>query len=451
MKSVSSLQDFLSSIFERGVAIARPREERTFLDLCESLLSERGEVSGHLIAQAILARYEALDADGRRDFFQMLNERFDVDPETIGNAAREYAGNRDAGHYSRLLHAAEPRRQELLRRLNRVSGATARLVAMRADLLPLLAAEPELERTDRDFQHLFASWFNRGFLELRPIDWDAPARLLEKIIDYEAVHAINDWDDLRRRMQPSDRRCFAFFHPAMPGDPLIFVEIALTSEIPGSIQAVLAEQREPIAQAAVNTAVFYSISNCQRGLRGVSFGNFLIKQVASDLAESLPQLRNFVTLSPVPGLMRWITGHPAIEDDSELGDALRIAAAYAAGAPPPGETEGGMAAEDVMQMLAAAYLLEGKRGDGQPIDPVARFHLGNGASLEAIHFGADTSAKGLRESASVMVNYRYDLKKVEENHEAYAHQRRVTASRAVRGLLPKSTLAVLRKGVANDG
>ena len=451
MKPVSSLQDFLSSIFERGVAIARPREERSFQDLCESLLSERGEVSGHLIAQAVLTRYEALEAPDRQKFFVMLNESFDVDPDVIAAAASEYARDRSARNYSRLLAAAEPRRQELLRRLNRVSGATARLVKMRADLLPLLSAEPELERTDRDFQHLFASWFNRGFLHLRPIDWDAPARLLEKIIDYEAVHAINDWDDLRRRMQPSDRRCFAFFHPAMPGDPLIFVEIALTSEIPGSIQAVLAENREPIIESAANTAVFYSISNCQRGLRGVSFGNFLIKQVASDLAESLPQLRNFVTLSPVPGLMRWITNHPAVEEDSELGEALRIAAAYAAGAPPPGENEGGMAAEDVMQMLASSYLLEAKRKDGQPVDPVARFHLGNGASLEAIHFGADTSAKGLRESASVMVNYRYDLKKVEENHESYAHQQRVTASRAVRGLLPKPSRATPRRGVASNG
>ena len=451
MKPVSSLQDFLSSIFERGVAIARPREERSFQDLCESLLSERGEVSGHLIAQAVLTRYEALEAPERQKFFVMFNESFDVDPEAIAKAASEYAHDRSARNYSRLLAAAEPRRQELLRRLNRVSGATARLVKMRADLLPLLSAEPALERTDRDFQHLFASWFNRGFLHLRPIDWDAPARLLEKIIDYEAVHAINDWDDLRRRMQPSDRRCFAFFHPAMPGDPLIFVEIALTSEIPGSIQAVLAENREPIIESAANTAVFYSISNCQRGLRGVSFGNFLIKQVASDLAESLPQLRNFVTLSPVPGLMRWITKHPAVEEDSELGEALRIAAAYAAGAPPPGENEGGMAAEDVMQMLASSYLLEAKRKDGQPVDPVARFHLGNGASLEAIHFGADTSAKGLRESASVMVNYRYDLKKVEENHESYAHQQRVTASRAVRGLLPKPSRATPRRGVASNG
>ncbi|MEB2320839.1 MAG: malonyl-CoA decarboxylase [Pseudomonadota bacterium] len=451
MKPVSSLQDFLSSIFERGVAIARPREERSFLDLCESLLSERGEVSGHLIASAILTRYEALDAAGRRDFFKMLNESFDIDPGAIAGIAQEYAQDRSVHNYARLLGIAEPRRQELLRRLNRVSGATARLVKMREELLPLLAAEPQLERTDRDFQHLFASWFNRGFLELRPIDWDAPARLLEKIIDYEAVHAINDWDDLRRRMQPADRRCFAFFHPAMPSDPLIFVEVALTGEIPGSIQDVLAESREPIAESEANTAVFYSISNCQSGLRGVSFGNFLIKQVASDLAESLPQLRNFVTLSPVPGLMRWIAGHPAIEDDSELGDALRIAAAYAAGAPPPGENEGGMAAEDVMQMLAAAYLLEAKRDDGQPVDPVARFHLGNGASLEAIHFGADTSAKGLRESASVMVNYRYDLKKVEENHESYAHQRRVTASRAVRSLLPKPSRNVLRRGETNNG
>src|SRR5690606_15405949 len=189
MKPVSSLQDFLSSIFERGVAIARPREERTFLDLCESLLSERGEVSGHLIAQAVLTRYEALDADGRRQFFVMLNEAFDVDPEAIATAAGEYAEDRSARNYSRLLDAAEPRRQELLRRLNRISGATTRLVKMRAELLPVLADDPQLERTDRDFQHLFASWFNRGFLELRPINWDASARLLEKIIDYEAVHA----------------------------------------------------------------------------------------------------------------------------------------------------------------------------------------------------------------------------------------------------------------------
>src|SRR5690606_3014965 len=213
-----------------------------------------------------------LDAAGQRDFFLMLNDSFDVDPAAIASAAGEYARDRNARRYSELLRLAEPRRQELLRRLNRVSGATARLVKMRSDLLPLLGAEPALERTDRDFQHLFASWFNRGFLELRPIDWDAPARLLEKIIDYEAVHAIDDWDDLRRRMQPADRRCFAFFHPAMPDDPLIFVEVALTSEIPNSIQSVLAEDRQPIDPSAVNTAVFYPISNCQQGLRGVSFG-----------------------------------------------------------------------------------------------------------------------------------------------------------------------------------
>lgn len=451
MKPVSSLQDFLNGLFERGVAIARPRDERSLQDLCVSLLSERGEVSGHLIAQAILTRYEALDDAARGAFFAMLDEQFDVDPETVAHAAHQYAKTRSIEDYAGLLAAAEPRRQELLRRLNRLAGATARLVRMRTDLLGLLAQAPELARTDLDFQHLFASWFNRGFLQLRPIGWDAPAQLLEKLIDYEAVHAIADWEDLRRRVQPADRRCFAFFHPAMPGEPLIFVEVALTTAIPDSIQDVLAQDREPIPAAEANTAVFYSISNCQRGLRGVSFGNFLIKQVASDLAESLPQLRHFVTLSPVPGLMRWIRGHPALADDSGLGDALRTALAFADGEPAPAAGESSLTPDDTLPMLAAAFLLEARRGDGQPADPVARFHLGNGASLEAIHFGANTSRRGMRESASVMVNYRYDLRKVEENHESYAHQRRVTASRNVRNLLPRPSLAALRPGVASDG
>lgn len=447
--AVSSLQDFLGSLFERGVAIARPREG-SLHELCESLLSERGEVSGHLIAQAILARYDSSGPSARRAFFELLNDQFDVDPEAIATAARAYARERDARQYAQLLATAEPRRQELLRRLNRVPGATARLVQMRAELLTMLGDTPALRRTDRDFQHLFVSWFNRGFLELRPIGWNAPADLLEKIIGYEAVHAIDDWADMRRRVEPGDRRCFAFFHPAMPAEPLIFVEIALTRGIPGSIQEVLARDREPITAASATTAVFYSISNCQRGLRGISFGNFLIKQVASDLAESLPQLRHFVTLSPLPGLMRWIEAHAARDDDSELGSALRRALAWVQGSASADESPG-TEIDDTMQMLAAAYLLEARRDDGQPIDPVARFHLGNGASLEAVHFGADTSAKGMRESGSVMVNYRYDLRRVEENHESYAHQRRVSASRAVRSLLPRSALAALRRGEPDDG
>jgi malonyl-CoA decarboxylase len=314
------------------------------------------------------------------------------------------------------MNASEPDRQELIRRLNRLPGATEDLVRMRADLLRLGRKDPELKALDLDFQHLFQSWFNRGFLVLRPISWESPAHILEKIIAYEAVHAIDSWDDLRRRLEPADRRCFAFFHPSMPDEPLIFVEVALTKGIPNSVQALLREDREALAEEEADTAVFYSISNCQAGLASISFGNSLIKQVVSDLSTELTTLKTFVTLSPIPGLTRWLE---EADQDIAIDDSD----------------------PEQVRALAAYYLLHAKRSNGLPYDPVARFHLGNGAMVHAVHAEADISHKGQSQSLGTMVNYLYDLKSVSQNHEAFASQAEVISSSDVKSLASNAAKA----------
>jgi malonyl-CoA decarboxylase len=306
---------------------------------------------------------------------------------------------------------------------------------MRESLLRELETEPGLSVVDADFRHLFASWFNRGFLVLRRIDWHTPANVLEKIIRYEAVHTIEDWDELRRRLEPADRRCFAFFHPQLVDEPLIFVEVALTGEIPKRIDDLLSEQREILPASAATTAVFYSISNCQEGLRGISFGNFLIKQVAEDLKRELPGLDVFVTLSPVPGFARWLSKELA--EPAALGLGNEEAAALMA---KPAEVaaldEAGRARRDkLLGQMMAQYMLRARTGSGRVIDPVARFHLGNGARLERINVGGNLSERGQRESHGVMVNYRYDLADIEANHEAFASRSTVVASSSVKKLL----------------
>ncbi|KIT17594.1 malonyl-CoA decarboxylase [Jannaschia aquimarina] len=403
------LADLLSTVFERryrfiaaGKADGRPLEKLT-----ADLIGATGESAGLTAAREILGRYEGWDDDGKRAFFRHLAEDMRISPEALRDALAAYEEGQSKFSYRRLMQAAEPPRQELIRRLNQLPGATGSLVRMRADLLRLGRGDDALEALDLDFRHLFASWFNRGFLVLRPINWESPAHILEKIIAYEAVHAIETWDDLRRRLEPPDRRCFAFFHPAMPNEPLIFVEVALTRGVPGSVQGLLAEGRDALDATEADTAVFYSISNCQAGLASISFGNSLIKQVAADLSMALPGLRTFVTLSPIPGLTRWL-------------DDVR---------PEAERTDG-----DLMKTLAAHYLYAVKREDGLPRDPVARFHLGNGALIHKLHADADLSDKGREQSAGVMVNYLYDLDRVLQNHERFASDHVVAASSEVRSL-----------------
>ncbi|MEZ5820766.1 MAG: malonyl-CoA decarboxylase [Xanthobacteraceae bacterium] len=430
--------DLLSTISERGRTLlgrGDPADSRydasDLLELCEALLSGRGEASGVTMAREVLDGYRDLDAEGRLAFFQELANRFGPDQERLKQAIETWRDEPSDADASDLHFASEPRRQELFRRLNRAPGGTGGLVQMRSDLLDLIKGRGELAALDRDVVHLLSSWFNRGFLVLRKIDWSTPANILEQIIRYEAVHEIRDWDDLRRRIDPVDRRCYAFFHPAMPDAPLIFVEVALTETIPAAIAPLLAEQRQPVPTERARTAVFYSISNTQRGLGGISFGSFLIKQVVEELRRELPKLDTFVTLSPVPNFMQWVkegNDVPLSDDERTLLENLDK---------PDWFENAELTAQlrAVLEPLAAHYFLKARTSKGRLIDSVARFHLGNGARLERINWLGDLSPKGLRESAGIMVNYLYRLDDIEKNHEAYANQGEVIASSAVKKLL----------------
>src|ERR1700735_5421465 len=313
MSNNAFFSDLLASISERGRTLLRRagsshtrQDASELMELCEALLSGRGEASGTAMAREVLDRYHDLDEAGRLSFFEMLTRHYGPDREKLAHAIEAWRAQPNDDDAGDLHFASEPRRQELIRRLNRAPRGTSELVAMRADLLTLMNGRHDLAALDRDVVHLLGSWFNRGFLVLRRIDWSTPANILEQIIRYEAVHEISDWDDLRRRIDPVDRRCYAFFHPALVDEPLIFVEVALTEAIPGAIAPLLAEDRKPVPVERARVAVFYSISNTQRGLGGISFGNFLIKQGVEELRRELPKLDDFVTLSPVPGFMTWL-------------------------------------------------------------------------------------------------------------------------------------------------
>jgi malonyl-CoA decarboxylase len=430
--------DLLATISERGRTLLRrgnsseAREDASeLLELCEALLSGRGEASGTAMAREVLDRYHHLDAAGRLSFFETLARDFGPDRAKLSGAIEAWRAQPSDDDASDLHFASEPRRQELIRRLNRAPRGTSELVAMRADLLGVMKGNKNLAALDRDVVHLLSSWFNRGFLVLRRIDWSTPANILEQIIRYEAVHEIRDWNDLRRRIDPVDRRCYAFFHPALADEPLIFVEVALTETIPTAIAPLLAEQRQPVPVERARTAVFYSISNTQRGLGGISFGSFLIKQVVEELRRELPKLDTFITLSPVPGFMQWLeqaTGVPVSEEDRMLLENLDK---------PDWFENADLAAQlrALLEPLAAYYFLRARTPKGRLIDSVARFHIGNGARLERIDWLGDLSPKGLRESAGIMVNYLYRLDDIEKNHEAYANQGEIAASSAVKKLL----------------
>ena len=460
--NTSFFQDMLGEIAERGRSLIErsamvPAMSRvgwrnapksaSIAELAHALRSGRGEASGVALAKQVLDLYSGLSTEERTEFFRLLARDFAPDPERIRAAWAEYEASQSPASLQALLRAVEPPRQELFRRLNLAPGGTRALVAMRQALLAEVGSENFASVSD-DLEHLFHSWFNRGFLMMQRIAWSSPADILERIIRYEAVHTIQGWDDLRRRVQPPDRRCYAFFHPSLVDEPLIFVEVALTREIPGSIQEVLADEREPLAPERATTAVFYSISNCQPGLRGISFGNFLIKQVVEDLCRDIPSLKSFVTLSPVPGFGRWLSRVAADPGGAGLPgfDASRLALLDNS----DWHRDPALAAElrPVILGLASAYFLRIKGGKGQPIDPVARFHLGNGARLERLNWLGDTSPKGLRESAGLMVNYLYDLGTIEAHHEAYANQGTVAASNPVQRQLREFEAGILEGRVA---
>ena len=415
-----------------GPSNAKPAPIDRAKQLATALLSERGEASGAQVARELHHVLHALDADQRHGFQRYLATEFQPDKTVLNKAAQRYLADSTAEAAAALAQAADPPRQELLRRMNMAPGGTGALIAMRREITAHLRDEPELKLLDADLKHLLASWFNRGFLELRRIDWQSPAAVLEKLIAYEAVHEIKGWDDLRRRLAP-DRRCFAFFHPALPGEPLIFVEVALVQGLATAMPPLLARDTDEAAaraQAArADTAIFYSISNCQDGLRGVSFGNFLIKQVVEELRAEFPQLKRFSTLSPVPGFRRWLTTRLAQAGDADA--ALR----------PELERDGwwdDLARSEKLRpdlmRLSALYLTRQPSRESR-IDPVARFHLGNGARLERINWLGNTAPRAIQESFGIMVNYIYDHDSIENNHEVFVRDGSIVRSPDVDALL----------------
>jgi malonyl-CoA decarboxylase len=410
-----------------------PRSARNVISLSKILLSERGESSGERIGAEVLTAYEALDEAGRAAFFDLLIREFSPDPQQVGRAAEAYRQDASPANLAHLLNVVEPPRQELFRRLNRAPNGMQSLVGMRERLLGMVESNSNWAPIEADLDHLLTSWFNRGFLQLRRIDWRTPAIILEKLIEYEAVHEIQGWQDLRRRLA-ADRRCYAFFHPALRDEPIIFVEVALTRGMSAKVQPLLQLNAPVLDPGRTNCAMFYSITNCQEGLRGIPLGSFLIKKVAEDLGRELPHIRTFATISPVSGFHEWfrelVPKYPAVAALAaklSQNDWLRDKAA-------------GEAIQRELAPLCAYYLLQTRQGK-KPPDPVARFHSRNGARLERINWPADTSAAGLERAFGLMVNYVYRLREVERNHELYMKEYKIPASREVETLAKQAVVA----------
>jgi malonyl-CoA decarboxylase len=407
------------------------RRTNELVSLCNALLAESGEYASTALARDALAAYERLDERLKDQFFDMLARHYSPSPDAVGRTAAAYQANPSAENLMELQAVVEPARQELFQRLNMPPGGTAALVEMRRELLGKLEAHPEWRVVDADLMRVLRSWFNRGFLRLERIDWRTSALVLEKLIEYEAVHAIQGWRDLRRRLE-GDRRCFAFFHPQLPDEPIIFIEVALTRGMSAQVQPLL-DIRSPLVEPAnADCAVFYSITNCQEGLRGISFGNQLVKQVAEDLKREFPHLRRFATLSPIPGFRRWLAKAPLGDEHRALIARLDDPAWHLGDIPE--------ALEKLLMRLCAYYLVQAKKGV-EPLDAVARFHLGNGAALERLNWMGDASEQGMQRSAGMMVNYVYWLSEVERNHERYFREHEIVASPAIERLAKECPLA----------
>jgi len=400
---------------------------RKAIDLCREHLSSRGEVVGGRLASEVISVYQALDDSARGAFFDRLARDFSPDPQEVGAAGDAYRRSPSPESLARLQLAVEAPRRELFRRMILAPNGLDAVVKMRAQLLADRGRNPAWTPIAGDLAHLLTNWFNRGFLVLRRIDWGTSATVLEKLIQYEAVHQIVGWHDLRRRLE-KDRRCYGYFHPALPDEPVIFIEAALTEGMSDNVRPLLDPDSPVLPPDRADTAIFYSITNCQEGLRGVPFGSFLIKQVAEDLGREFPRIRKFATLSPVPGFREWLnTQAPDVLADLDT---------------PGWYTDDPVSArlEERLMPLCARYLLHAKQGE-EPADPVARFHLRNGARLERINWLANTSVEGLAKSAGMMVNYVYRPNEMEGNHELYTRHSKIAATWQMESLAKRASLS----------
>ena len=425
-----SAVSFLRKLIGGGGRAGMDKRTEELVSLCNALLAESGEYASTALARDALAAYHKLDERCREEFFGLLGRDYSPPVETVSRAAAAYQAEPSHENLLRLQQAVDSPRQELFRRLNMAPGGTAALVEMRRELLKGVRAHAEWKAVDSDLMHLLRSWFNRGFLRLERIDWHTSAMVLEKLIQYEAVHAIQGWRDLRRRLE-SDRRCFAFFHPQLPDEPIIFIEVALTRGMAAQVQPLLDIRTQLADPANADCAMFYSITNCQEGLRGISIGNQLIKQVVEDLKGEFPHIKRFATLSPIPGFRRWLESAPLAGGDAELVARLADPAWHLGEIPEPLQT--------LLMRLCAYYLVKTKSGL-EPLDPVARFHLGNGAVLERLNWMGDTSESGMQRASGLMVNYVYWLDELERNHERYFRDHDVVASPAIERLAKESPL-----------
>jgi malonyl-CoA decarboxylase len=419
----------MSSVFEHLKAVRHAStqnlELKRLIADCDELIKERGQSVSVSLAVRAISRFRKLSPPARASFYDHLGSRYNPDLAEITATLDAYRNSQTADNLVRFVQASEPPRQEILRKINRAPSGTGVIVLMRQEILHRMKNNPQLRAADADFEHLLSSWFNPGFLELKKLDWKSPAYLLEQVIRHEAVHAIDGWSDLRRRLEP-DRRLFAYFHPALPGEPLIFVEVALVRDVPGEVASLLDRTKPPnLNERDYKVATFYSISNCQPGLKGIHLGNFLIKRVAEELKKEFPALKTFCTLSPIPSLADFLTKSCKWDDryhsprhiQSFMQDSEKLLGKYATFAKlGPSADLGDL---KLLKKLCAAYLAQTNSDENFRSDPVARFHLNNGATLDRINLGADLTPKGLRQSFGVMVNYRYELNAVEENHERF--------------------------------
>ena len=422
MSKFSFFSDLVNTLFDKKNRkknfsfLFEKKQNKSLLEYIENVNDAKGEISALSYSEELLEYLSQCDHKTLVSFFEYLEKDYDLEINSIEAVFKNYNKKKEYNFYKDIKKISESKRLEIFRRLNSTQHGTINLVKLREKLLDLLDKHPNFRKIDFDLSSLFKDWFNRGFLILKPIDWETPANILEKIIEYEAVHQIKSWDELRSRLEPDDRKCFAYFHPAMEDEPLIFIEVALTKNIPAKINEILDPNRLMIKSQEATTAVFYSISNCQKGLQGISFGNFLIKQVAKDLQNNFENLSKFVTLSPVPGFNKWLK---SIDTNffNKMYNKL--------------STNKIQKSEAILNENILKYFFISNRIDNLPNDPVARFHIGNGAILERINFLSDTSEKGLEQSLGFMVNYLYNLEDVEINHEKYVVDKKINTSKSL--------------------
>ena len=450
-------KNIIDSVAERGRELLGldndESNKQNIHTLCKQLLSGRGEASGIALSQEILHLYSNMPDEEKLIFFQMLAQEFDPNIDQLQTAMNKYLESNSAEDLIKLNTAVEAPRQELFRRLNMAPHGTASLVGLRADLLRVLKVNPALKSVDADLKHLFSSWFNRGFLQLHSIDWRSPAHILEKLINYESVHEIHGWNDLRRRLM-KDRRCFAFFHPAMPEEPLIFIEIAFVQGLSKEVASLIDPKAPELDPKLADSAIFYSINNTQVGLRGISFGNFLIKQVLTECADEFPWVKISSTLSPIPSfassIRKWLKGESHKENTHIFDEILQKHRELLEQLSTKHGLDSMKSDKELLETLldtqlnrdnnelsvilcdlALVYLTHPDK-NGKLADPVAMFHLSNGARLEHINTFADMSPHGMSTSYGMMVNYLYDMKDVESNHEAFVSNGQVMLSDALR-------------------